>query len=51
MLVTVYGSKKDKVGGDLELCSVYALTIITGLAYSSLSHYSAQGLLLGWGEK
>jgi len=33
MLVTVYVSKKDKVGGDLELCCVCTLTIITGLAY------------------
>jgi len=33
MLVAVYGSKKDKVGGELELCSLCTLTIITGLAY------------------
>jgi len=33
MLVIVYGSKKDKVGGDLESSSVCTLTIITGLAY------------------
>ena len=33
MLMTVYGSKKDKIGGDLESYTVYTLTVITGLTY------------------